>query len=320
MPQSAPRVLIIDDDISTVRLMADALVPDYDVIFATQADDGFKQALERQPELVLLDIVMPEINGFDFCRRLKADERTQSIPVIFVSALDTVAEQTKGFELGAVDYITKPVELPILRARVRTHTRLYRQTRQLESLAATDSLTGLSNRRKFDDVLKYEVDRVNRQQTALSLLIIDIDDFKAFNDHYGHGRGDDCLVNVARLLRKNAERSTDIVCRLGGEEFGIVLPETGLEGAMMLANHIVADFNRLKMTHERAQSHDYLTVSIGIGVIDFDKVSPGQVKERRIVDVADEALYRAKHNGRNRVEYAYVKDEQLNQFASNDNK
>ena len=299
MPQTPARVLIIDDDVSTIRLMADALSSDYEVVIATQAEEGFVQALHSRPDLILLDVVMPDMNGFDFCRKLKADARTQPIPVIFVSALDTVSEQARGFELGCVDYITKPIAFPILLARVKTHTRLYRQTLQLESLAATDPLTGLANRRKFDECIQHEVARANRKRCSIALLIIDIDDFKPFNDHYGHGKGDDCLVRVARLLRKCVGRATDTVSRLGGEEFGVVLPDTDAEGAISLANEIITLFNEEKIPHHYATQHDYLTVSIGVGILDDSKLGEASIDPRSLIDVADEALYQAKENGRN---------------------
>lgn len=306
MPQTPARVLIIDDDVSTIRLMADALSSDYEVVIATQAEEGFDQALHSRPDLILLDVVMPEMNGFEICRKLKADARTQPIPVIFVSALDTVSEQARGFELGCVDYITKPIAFPILLARVKTHTRLYRQTLQLESLAATDPLTGLANRRKFDECIEHEVARANRKRSGIALLIIDIDDFKPFNDHYGHGKGDDCLVRVARLLRQCVGRATDTVSRLGGEEFGVVLPETGGEGALSLANDIITLFNKEKIPHHYATQHNYLTVSVGVGVLDYSKLGEALIDPRSLIDIADEALYRAKENGRNCSEVQFL--------------
>ncbi|AYA64153.1 diguanylate cyclase domain-containing protein [Alteromonas sp. RKMC-009] len=303
MPISRSRVLIVDDDITTIRLIAEALATDYEVIIATDAEDGLEQAISTEPELILLDVLMPEINGFSLCRKLKSDERTRRIPVVFVTGLTEVSDQAKGFEIGAVDYITKPIEVPLLRARVRTHVRLYRQTMQLESLAATDPLTGLSNRRKFDESLAHEIERCQRSQSELALLMIDIDDFKAYNDKYGHGKGDDCLITVAKLLKDNARRGTDLCCRLGGEEFGIILGETDRAGAMTLAEHIISVFNELKLPHETASAFPFLTVSIGVSVMDMRSALKNRVYGRDLVDKADEALYRAKSLGRNRAEF-----------------
>lgn len=297
------KVLIIDDDVTTIRMMADSLTPDYEVIVATAAEEGLHQARTGQPDLILLDVIMPQINGYDVCRRLKADDLTLKIPVIFVTALDAVNQQTKGFELGAVDYITKPIEVALLRARVQSHTRLYQQTLQLESLAATDPLTGLANRRKFDESINHEIERSHRLQTTLSLLIVDIDDFKAYNDHYGHGKGDDCLVSVARLLKKAALRGTDLVSRLGGEEFGIILTDTDRDGAQVIAQHILDLFADAAYPHIKASIHSYLTVSIGFVTVDFAILTDNLPDERAMIDAADKALYQAKNSGRNRFCY-----------------
>ena len=300
------KVLIIDDDVATIRLMADILQNDHQIAVATDPEEGFRQAVKQQPDVILLDVVMPEFDGFSFCRKLKADDRTRKIPVIFVSALDAVEEQARGFELGAVDYIIKPIDAPVLKARVRTHARLYRQTIQLESLAATDPLTGLSNRRKFNEVFGREIERVNRNKLNLAMLVVDIDDFKSYNDHYGHGRGDDCLVQVARILRKTAGRGVDTVSRLGGEEFGVILPETDMEGAQLVARRIMNEFTSLQLEHVMAREHGYLTVSIGVGVIEQSTCCATKISERALMDVADAALYRAKEKGRNRLEIEFL--------------
>ncbi len=294
------KVLIIDDDVMSVQRVAEALSPVYDVFISTTGHEGLEQAQALSPELILLDVVMPGLSGFEVCRQLKQNEQTQPIPIIFVTAQDTVHQQTEGFELGAVDYITKPIEEAILKARVQTHTHLYQQTLQLESLAATDPLTGLANRRRFDEAMLSEIDHCHREQACLSLLIIDIDDFKAYNDGYGHGKGDDCLVHVARNLEASVHRATDLVSRLGGEEFGVILTATDQYGAQAIAAQILNIFNKQKHVHDYASQHDYLTVSIGIVTTAFSQITDYMPNERILVDCADEALYRAKHNGRNR--------------------
>lgn len=303
MSISKSRVLIVDDDITTISLIADALSADYEVLVATEADEGLTLAAFSKPDLILLDVMLPGTSGFSLCRELKSNDQTFNIPVIFVSALAEVKEQTRGFELGAVDYITKPIEVPILRARVRTHTRLYKQTLQLASLAATDALTGLANRRKFDENLAKEIERGFRAQSDIAILMVDIDDFKAYNDRYGHGKGDDCLVQVARILKDVARRSSDLVCRLGGEEFGIILGETESTGAMTIAETIVEQFNKKKIEHKAATAEAYLTVSIGVTALKLTPDYYGSVEARQLVDTADEALYEAKSSGRNRVKF-----------------
>lgn len=304
-----PKVLIIDDDVMSVQRIAEALSSGYDVFVSTTPQDGLSRAIELQPELILLDVIMPQISGFELCRQLKQNERTHPIPIIFVTALDTVNQQTEGFELGAVDYITKPVENAILKARVQTHTRLYQQTLQLESLAATDPLTGLANRRRFDETMLWEIEHCQREQVCLSLLIIDIDDFKSYNDGYGHGKGDDCLIHVSRILEDSARRGTDVVSRLGGEEFGIILNATDQVGAVAIAAQILDQFNQQRYEHRYASQHDYLTVSIGIATIVFSQITDCKPDERTLVDCADSALYEAKHNGRNQYAWKIWPDE-----------
>lgn len=294
------KVLIVDDNVANIRMMADALSAEYDILVAKSAQEGLTQALHAQPDLILLDVVMPVTDGFALCRQLKSCEQTHKIPVIFVSALDTVKQQAKGFELGAVDYITKPVQIPILRARVQTHTRLYRQTVQLEALAATDPLTNLANRRKFEEAMSQEIERNQRENHALSLLIIDIDKFKDYNDRYGHGRGDDCLVAVARILSACARRGTDLVSRVGGEEFGIILSDTDADGAQSIAQAIRARLAAANIRHADSE-YGYLTLSIGIATVDFAALAGGRPDSRMLVDCADNALYTAKNEGRNGV-------------------
>ncbi|MBU3023170.1 diguanylate cyclase [Aestuariibacter sp. A3R04] len=300
---SKSRVLIVDDDITTISLIADALSVDYEVLVATEAKEGLTLAAFSKPDLILLDVMLPGTSGFSLCRQLKSNEQTFNIPVIFVSALAEAKEQTRGFELGAVDYITKPIELSTLRARVRTHTRLYKQTLQLESLAATDALTGLANRRKFDECLAKEIERGVRAQSDISVLMVDIDDFKAYNDRYGHGKGDDCLIQVARVIKDVARRCSDLVCRLGGEEFGIILGETERSGAMTIAEAIIKQFNIKKIEHRAATTEQYLTVSIGATSLKLTPELYHVIDARQLVDTADEALYEAKSLGRNKVNF-----------------
>lgn len=294
MATSTMHVLVIDDDISIIRLIAESLKNDYSIVVATTAEEGLTQAIKTQPHLILLDVLMPEIDGFALCRALKADPKTQQIPIIFVSSLIEIDEQTRGFELGAVDYITKPIQVPILKARVNTHTRLYKQAQQLSTLAATDPLTNLANRRKFDEVLDAELKRSDRNGGNLSLLMIDIDDFKQYNDEFGHGKGDDCLIQVAKVLAKEACRAYDTVSRLGGEEFGIIIPEGEQAGSTIIAENILRHFAQLHLPHAANARFDYVTVSIGIAIKPNTTLSA-----RAFLDMADKALYAAKANGRN---------------------
>ena len=290
------KVLLVDDDVTTIRLIADALASEFDVMFATDAQEGLEKAESLEPDVILLDVVMPGTDGFTLCRKLKSNPKTQPIPVIFVSALNAIGQQLEGFDIGAVDYITKPIEVPILRARVRTQSRLYKQTLELASLAATDPLTGVPNRRKFDETFASEWARSTRQQEPLSMLMIDIDEFKRYNDSYGHGRGDECLVRVATVLRECIHRSTDLVARLGGEEFGVILPDTDLAGTQEIAQSIINAFAEQRIPRGDGAQFSYLTVSVGYCTRNASDETMQHLFER-----ADAALYRAKSGGRNQA-------------------
>jgi len=191
---------------------------------------------EAQPDLILLDIMMPDMDGYEVCRRIKQDPAIWHIPIIFLTAKGAVADQQLGFDLGAVDYIVKPVEIPLLLARVRAHIRLKRKSEQLEKLAMIDGLTDIANRR------------------ALALLMVDIDHFKAFNDHYGHGAGDECLRRVAQCLAMGLLRPGDFIARYGSEEFCVILPQCTAAGALQVAENLLTAVAELQIPHAYASA------------------------------------------------------------------
>ncbi|MDP2903378.1 MAG: diguanylate cyclase, partial [Methylovulum sp.] len=233
-----PMILIVDDDPTNVRILAEILNPFYRIKVANNGADALEVAQRDQPDLILLDVMMPEMDGFEVCRRLKANSQTQKIAVIFVTAKNTSADEEFGLNLGAVDYITKPFIISIVKARVSTHIRLKQQADLLESLALLDGLTHISNRRRFDETLASEWKRAKRDETPLSLLMIDIDNFKQYNDFHGHGAGDICLQRVAAELSKALSRPGDLVARYGGEEFVVILPDTPLNAALQIAESL----------------------------------------------------------------------------------
>ena len=292
------RILVVDDEKLNVKLLTAYLHDDYKIMAAR---DG-RQALEAaagplQPDLVLLDIMMPDISGYEVVKQLKGNPRTAHIPVIFISALDNVDDEARGFELGAVDFITKPFNPVIVRARVKTHMQLKRKTDLLERLASIDGLTEIPNRRCFDETLEREIRRSERNGSSLSLLLIDIDYFKKYNDLYGHVAGDDCLRRVARVISDNAKRASDFTARYGGEEFGVILPETDGAGALCVAKHMQSELTRLTIPHEASEVAAYVSISIGILTAVAARGSNGI----QLVEAADRALYQAKMNGRNQV-------------------
>ena len=225
-----PRILIADDDRTSLLVIAAALKGEFDVIAVTSGAEVLARA-GADIDLVLLDVLMPGLDGFEVCRRLKSNPATATIPVIFVTGVEDTVEEARGFTLGGVDYITKPIRPPIVRARVRTHMELKRARDLLEQLASVDPLTGVGNRRRFDAAIADEWRRTRRAGQWLSLAIVDVDHFKGFNDRYGHLAGDVCLQGVAASLVSSTRRAGDLVARYGGEEFGLILPE--VEPAMM---------------------------------------------------------------------------------------
>lgn len=207
--------------------------------------------------------MMPDMDGYEVCRRLKQEEKTANIPVIFITARDQEEDETRGLDAGAVDYITKPFSLPIVGARVKTHLELKRHRDLLENLSSKDGLTGIPNRRRFDEMLKREWNSAVRKGNPLSLVMIDIDHFKAYNDNYGHWRGDDCLRLVAGALFSTPQRPGDFTARYGGEEFVSILPETDMEGALSVCRAMQKMIGALEIPHAFSTVAGHITISLG---------------------------------------------------------
>jgi two-component system, sensor histidine kinase and response regulator len=295
--EARPCLLLVDDESCNVDLLADAFRDDYELLRASEGVTALEIATRKMPDMILLDVLMPGIDGYEVCRRLKREHRTSDIAVIFVTGLTDVVDQTKGLELGAVDYVSKPINSTVVRARVGNQLRLKRAHNEMTRLAATDALTGLANRRRFDEMLAYEYARHVRSGTEFSLILMDIDYFKSFNDNYGHVRGDECLRMVAKVIVGVMSRATDLVARFGGEEFVFLLPETDLNGAFVFAEKIRKSISDLALPHRFSSVADHLTVSLGV-------ISVWQLPGRSISNIvaqADAQLYAAKAGGRNRV-------------------
>ncbi len=289
-------ILIVDDVPTNIEILLGALERDYETRFATSGAEMLTLLDDDKPDLILLDIMMPGMDGYEVCQRLKEDPITQQIPVIFLTARNEVQDQERGFQLGAVDYITKPFELSLLRARVRTHVMLKRKTDLLEALVSLDGLTSIPNRRRFDEMLHTEWLRTMRDQTPLSLLMADVDQFKHYNDHYGHGSGDDCLREVARCLVAALERPGDLGARYGGEEFAAILPNCDQQGACLVAERFRALVASRGIPHACSSVSSHVTISVGIATI-----TPSEQTPQALLRQADLALYQAKRDGRNRV-------------------
>lgn len=293
-------VLIVDDEKHNRNLLTELLKADYRLIVAKNGEQALQRAHEHRPDLILLDVLMPDMDGYAVIRALKHDDDTRDIPVIFVSALDSVGDEERGLDLGAVDYISKPFHPPIVRVRVRNHLQSVQQRRLLEQLALLDSLTGIPNRRRFNQVFEQEWRRCLRTGAPLSLIVVDVDNFKAFNDNFGHAAGDEVLRRIATSLQKSLRRPADLVCRYGGEEFVILLPGIETDGAQTLAESARFEIAAQYVEGETAGAPAPVTVSMG-GVT---RVPNQTTPDLGLFSEADASLYKAKHLGRNRVVWA----------------
>lgn len=296
--QHKGRILIVDDERINRQVLV-SLLDDYECILAKDGEQALSRALsDTPPDLILLDVVMPKLDGYEVCRRLKKDTRSKDIPVIFITVKGKVEEETSGLELGAVDYIGKPFNPAIVKARVANHIELKRQRDLLTRLNNTDALTEIANRRRFDEYLAKIWKLAWRTQSTISLMVIDIDYFKLFNDRYGHVSGDDCLTQVARVLERCADRDSDLVARYGGEEFAVVLPSTDRQGVQRVAEQMLEVVMALSIPHEDSEVADVVTISIGCASAEVS----ADMSVETLFDQADRALYQAKANGRNRIE------------------
>ena len=293
-----PTLLIVDDTPLNIELLEGVLGEDYEILFATNGRDAIEIALVEAPDLILMDVMMPDMDGYEACVRLKADPRTAEIPIIFVTALDQEAEEARGLEVGAIDYITKPINPVIVKARIRNHIELKRHQDILRGLSFLDGLTGIANRRRFDQFLELEWRRSVRNRSQLSLIMIDIDLFKSYNDDRGHAAGDECLKQVAQGMAGMTQRPGDLVARYGGEEFVCVLPETGSDGARAVAERIREKMVELALPHHSSFVAPVVTLSMGVAT-----VQPSEGDDSvSVIEAADRALYEAKRKGRDRIE------------------
>lgn len=297
MSELKPTILVADDTPSNVELLGMVLGEDYEVLVAINGREAVELALAETPDLILLDVLMPVMDGFEACRLLKADHRTAHIPVVFVTAVDREAEETRGLDLGAIDFISKPLSPAVLKARVRNHLELKRQRDILAGFSFLDGLTGIANRRRFDQVLDMEWRRGIRSGAFLSLIMMDIDHFKRFNDAAGHLAGDDCLRKIAQCLAGVVQRPGDQIARYGGEEFACILSETDAAGANLVAERIQSALADLALPHPSSALSPFVTLSLGVAttVPRFDQGTESLIK------LADQGLYQAKEAGRNRI-------------------
>ena len=291
------RILIVDDEETNIDILMEILGEDYDIYAATDTQTALEILKEEKIDLLLLDVLMPDINGFELCKLIKGDEDLKDIPVIFITALTDEESIEKAFEVGGNDYITKPFKPKEVIARVKTQLKLKKYQEKLKELAIKDPLTGLYNRRYFSEVAEIFQRNKKRYGKKLSVILMDIDNFKKINDTYGHKVGDEVLKALARILKESVRKS-DVPVRFGGEEFLLLLPETHLKQATETAERI-----REKVENTLVSSLEgniKFTVSIGVA-----EVSQNEEIEKAVIR-ADNALYEAKRSGKNRVVVSYT--------------
>lgn len=300
MDEQNQTILIIDDAKENIVILRRVLKGQAQIIFAMNGLEGIEMAVKHRPDLILLDIAMPGISGFEVLTRLKSNVATADLPVIFVTGIPDTETEEKALSMGAVDYITKPFAPPVARARVRIQLQLRKLTKQLKAanieltqMAMTDPLTGAFNRRHYMHMATVELQRVVRYQRPASMIILDIDRFKSINDRFGHDVGDRVLVRTAEAC-SGLLRSNDVFGRIGGEEFTALLPETDVAEASQIAERLREVLSTLTVSTPAGA----LTFTVSIGVTEFRKAD--QTSEE-VLKRADLAMYQAKHNGRNQV-------------------
>lgn len=291
-----PTILVVDDMTTTLLLIHDLLKDTYEVKIAKSGTKAL-EILEspNDIDLILLDIEMPDINGYDVCKRIKNNETIKNIPIIFITGRTSQEDEEYGLNLGAIDYITKPFNKAIVKLRIKNYLDLKIKNDMLEKLSMYDGLTNIRNRRFFDETFEKTFSEIKRDKKSLAVLMIDIDFFKPYNDNYGHGQGDETLRKVAKALEKTIKRASDFVARYGGEEFVILLKDINKDGVEAVANNLLNAVRELKITHEFSKIENYVTISIGASFYN----SNSDITKLELLLKADETLYSVKNSGRN---------------------
>lgn len=290
------KILIVDDSAIQAANLKSILEADYDITIAQTAEDGLHYASTVDFSLILLDVVMPGMDGFMLLKRLQDEIITRSVPVILITSLSDIENEQRGFTLGAVDYIAKPFHPVIVQARVNTHVKLYRYRRQVEQQSMTDQLTGLANRWRYDSYSVSKWNEAVRLKLPFTICMFDIDHFKAYNDTFGHPAGDKVISSVANILLAYLRRTTDFVARYGGEEFVAIILGDEAQNVFEYVNQIRQGIEDLHIPHESSVSK-WVTVSVG-GVTTVPKSND---QYSTYLNIADTMLYDAKRYGRNQV-------------------
>lgn len=311
-----PRILLVDDDPTAILILGGILKGIADIRFATSGLSALEIARDDVPDLVLLDIEMPDVSGLEVCAAMKSDPILRDIPVVFITGHSTADDEIAGLAAGAVDFIAKPPLAPLVVARVRTHLRLKLLTDSLRHSAMADPVTGVGNRRQLESILPKEWLRALREGSPIAMLMIDVDYFKEYNDTYGHRAGDLCLRQVAEAISSITEGSADMLTRYGGDEFALVMPRTDADLAQEVADDLVAGIAEIALPHSSSHISEVVTVSIGVSA--FEPVAqrdaatsellppPTVTGPDELLLAADRALYAAKQDGRSRAYFRAI--------------
>lgn len=289
--QDLPKILVIDDELIHRQMLSSLLQHDGEVFTVADGATALELVFTQPVDLILLDMVMPDVRGDEVMRQLRSHPATRDIDIVIISSRNDVEDEETGFLMGAIDYVTKPFYPTIVQARIRNVLRLIQQRRLLDQLAHLDGLTGIPNRRKFEQVIENEWARHQHAAQPLSLAILDVDHFKRFNDTFGHARGDDVLQAVAGSIRDMLRRTGDFAARLGGEEFVLVFSGADAQSSSIMAEHVRQAMEQIELPVGK------ITVSIG----GITLIPEGQYSLEQAMETADQLLYEAKQSGRNRV-------------------
>ncbi len=300
--QENPVILAVDDTETNIDILVELLGDKYEVMVALDGESALEITEEEKIDLILLDIMMPEMDGFEVCNRLKSNEKTKNIPIIFLTAKTDEDSIEKAYEIGGIDYVTKPFKPKELLARVNRELAMQKMIKdlknsqdELRTLAATDPMTKLYNRRYFAQISAEFLELAKRNNQELSVIMLDIDKFKRINDTYGHKVGDDVIIALSKILVE-LKRKSDIACRFGGEEFVLLLPNTAIDGAEILAQKIRETVQNRSVKVEDDKELNF-TISLGVSLVNVQNETNIEVSLKK----ADDALYKAKESGRNRV-------------------
>ncbi len=306
------KVLIVDDSRMYLSML-DAYVQDigHETLLASNGKDAIQIYHQEKPDLILLDVTMPDMDGYEVAKKIRACQRRVWLPIIFLSALIEDKDVLRGIEAGGDDYITKPASQVVIQAKVhamqriakmsqkliQTSGQLKKANQKLHTMSMVDGLTDISNRRCFDLILHKEWQRGIRNHQELTLMMIDIDHFKYYNDEYGHQQGDDCLIQVAQHLKNSCKRPSDVVARYGGEEFAVILPDCNPQNSRIMGDKLCQGIETLKIPHAKSPTAQHITISVGMATMLPQK----NHQSDKLIQAADKALYQAKALGRNRV-------------------